>query len=545
MPSKVPEDDLRGQLLEVDGVEVVTAEPSHSSPVEGRHEAMYLRRLTGHSKDAKMVEKPEVRNKGELLGMKASVELGVKEAMGDIPAPQSKYLQSPSSPHTDIPPQIPHNEPQDAEDEPGTVEQPDEAVVDALKAPKPLPEPREDPCEVLQHAGSFKIEGWTRSLSVETGGTSPGKISWLTKQVRATALHVKATCPLASLNHNDAAMRIHAPSFYESESCLFEGYESYGDRVQWSEGKVLMLQVKAPCSSGWSTILESTAASSTQKLTKKAPSRVRIPEAVWSGTSSIQGYKAGDRAEVKPRAPPVTQGKTRAFPSCFYVFLTECLKILTLEESRSGELSRSFLEDTSWSSRQTQGIDFCGSPWLRAHGSGTLSRSQAATSNPSSTVLTVSATRFEAEIEVELHNGDLFVHAANWPQGSYEDESTPRVLEYLIQSFKLTLEGAPAEWRHHHDQYKVNCLKDEFELLKAPRVYIETRGPWPSRRGFEPPFELVDQWSCPLVPLDPFEEALTLEPPLDPFDSSPSLLMTLDPFDLASSHLPSPRLDAV
>lgn len=80
----------------------------------------------------------------------------------------------------------------------------------------------------------------------------------------------------------------------------------------------------------------------------------------------------------------------------------------------------------------------------------------------------------------------------------------------------------------------VDCLKDRFELLKAPRVhevYIYTSDSFvffryilrlealnPPRRGFEPPFKLVD--------------------------SSRSLLVTLDPFDLASSHLPSPRLDA-
>ncbi|KAI6029632.1 hypothetical protein BKA83DRAFT_4478191 [Pisolithus microcarpus] len=285
MPSKVPEDDLRGQLLEVDGVEVVTAEPSHSSPVEGRHKAtfedlqvtprMENQLLTIGLQGTRVVGKPEVQNEGELLGMKVSVKLNTTEVMGDIPAPQTKYFQSPSSPYADIPPQNSLNEPQDAKDEPDTDEQPDEAAVDALEAHKPLPEPREDPCEVLQQAGSFEIEeikseaeieGWTQSLGVETCTTSPGELSQLTKQVRATALRVKAARPLASLNHNDAAMKIYAGSSYESESCLFQGYEVYADKV------------KAPHLSGWSTTVESMATSSSQQLTKKATSTVRTPQ---------------------------------------------------------------------------------------------------------------------------------------------------------------------------------------------------------------------------------------------------------------------------
>lgn len=353
MPSKVPEDDLRGQLLEVDGVEVVTAEPSHSSPVEGRHKAtfedlqvtprMENQLLTIGLQGTRVVGKPEVQNEGELLGMKVSVKLDTTEVMGDIPAPQTKYFQSPSSPYADIPPQNSLNEPRDAKDEPDTDEQPDEAAVDALEAHKPLPEPREDPCKVLQQAGSFEIEeikseaeiearsrvvarrkppevksrrktlktvtrrikellpgfwiahcsgrssnlailliylwqGWTRSLSVETCTTSPGELSQLTKQVRATALRVKAARPLASLNHNDAAMKIYAGSSYESESCLFQGYEVYADKVQCSEGEELILQVKAPHLSGWSTTVESMATSSSQQPTKKATSTVRTPQ---------------------------------------------------------------------------------------------------------------------------------------------------------------------------------------------------------------------------------------------------------------------------
>ncbi|KAI6113948.1 hypothetical protein EDD17DRAFT_1515404 [Pisolithus thermaeus] len=52
---------------------------------------------------------------------------------------------------------------------------------------------------------------------------------------------------------------------YKSESCLLEGYEVYGGKV------------KAPHSGGWSTNLESTATSSTRKLTEKDASSIRTP----------------------------------------------------------------------------------------------------------------------------------------------------------------------------------------------------------------------------------------------------------------------------
>ncbi|KAI5993871.1 hypothetical protein EDD15DRAFT_2366951 [Pisolithus albus] len=370
MPLKVPEDGLRGRILEVDSVEVVAAGSSISSPVEGRHEAsfdnLHITPMMGN--ELLMVElqgsclhrKPEVQNEEELLGTKASVELEVKEAMGHVPAPQPKYSQSFPSPHTDIPPQTPHNKPQDAKDEPDTDERSDEAAVDALEADKPLPEPREDPCKVLQQAGSFENEeiesdaeiearlkvvarrkppevksrrktlktvtrrikellpgfwiaycsgrssnlaslliywwqGWTRSLGVETGATSPGEISQLTNQVRATLLRVKATRPLAFHNHDNTAMKIHASSSYESENYPLQGYEVHGGKVQCSDGEILMLQVKAPHTGGWSTTLESMATFSTRNPTKKAASRARTPGIL----------------SMRKQAPPCFEGEAR------------------------------------------------------------------------------------------------------------------------------------------------------------------------------------------------------------------------------------------
>ncbi|KAI5980461.1 hypothetical protein EDD15DRAFT_1046433, partial [Pisolithus albus] len=157
MPLKVPKDGSKGCILEVDSVEVVAAGSSTPPLVKGQHEATFegLQVTPNLGNELLMVElqgsclhrKPGMRNKGELLGTKASVELEATDVIGDIPAPQSKYLQSLPSPHTDIPPQNSLNEPQDAEDEPETDKKLDEAAVDALEAHKPLPEPRGDLCE--------------------------------------------------------------------------------------------------------------------------------------------------------------------------------------------------------------------------------------------------------------------------------------------------------------------------------------------------------------------------------------------------------------
>ncbi|KAI5980656.1 hypothetical protein EDD15DRAFT_2346112, partial [Pisolithus albus] len=367
MPLKVPKDGSRGCILEVDSVEVVAAGSSTPPLVKGQHEATFegLQVTPNLGNELLMVElqgsclhrKPGMRNEGELLGTKASVELEATDVIGDIPAPQSKYLQSLPSPHTDIPPQNSLNEPQDAEDEPETDKKLDEAAVDALEAHKPLPEPRGDLCEVPEQAGSVEVEeiksefevearsrvvarrkppevksrrktlktvtrrikellpgfwiahcsgrssnlaslliywwqGWTRSLGVETGATSPGEISQLTNQVCATLLRVKATRPLAFLNHDDTAIKIYASSSNESENHPFQGYEG---KVQCSDGEILMLQVKAPHTGGWSTTLESMATFSTRKPTKKAASRARTPGIL----------------SMRKQAPPCFEGKAR------------------------------------------------------------------------------------------------------------------------------------------------------------------------------------------------------------------------------------------
>ncbi|KAI6124720.1 hypothetical protein EDD16DRAFT_1703506 [Pisolithus croceorrhizus] len=346
--SKVPGGSLRGQALEVDSSEVAVAEPSCSPLVEGQWRTSTVQ------------AKWEEQNKEELLGTKPSVKLEATEAMGNIPEPQSKYLHSSSSPHTDNLPQNPLNEPQEALDKTRTVERPVKPAAHALKIPKPPLEPKDDLHEAPEQAGSRKVEevkqkikaemqskvvarrkppekktrrkglksviwrmkdiipglwtahsngrlhglavlliylqqGWTQSLGVETCVTSPSALSQPAKQSGATTLHVNDTHSLAPHTCSDAAMKFYASLSYKSENCILEGYESYGDKVQCSEGEILKLQVKAPHSGGWRTILESTATSSTRKPTKKVASSVRTLQILCMKKQTPPCFEGGAR----------------------------------------------------------------------------------------------------------------------------------------------------------------------------------------------------------------------------------------------------------
>ncbi|KAI6100732.1 hypothetical protein EDD16DRAFT_1526342 [Pisolithus croceorrhizus] len=187
---------------------------------------------------------------------------------------------------------------------------------------------------------------------------SPSALSQPAKRSGTTALHVNNAHSLAPHTCSDAAVEIYASLSQKSENYLFEGYE------------ILDGKVKAPHSGGWSRILESTAISGTQKLTEEATSRVRTlktlykkkqkppcveGEVIWSATSTFQGYKAGDRAEAKPRPPLAFGTRPKPYPSCFY-----CTKVS--EESNEHETPSRlvcllwrvfsvFLEDALWSVR--------------------------------------------------------------------------------------------------------------------------------------------------------------------------------------------------
>ncbi|KAI6094612.1 hypothetical protein EV401DRAFT_1896284 [Pisolithus croceorrhizus] len=230
--------------------------------------------------------------------------------------------------------EIPSIKLQDAEDE-------QRAVAHALKVPKPTLEPRGDLHKVPEQAGSIEVK--EIRLEVEAEGQSkvvawrkPPEAEIQGKILKSVSQRIKEILPEFWITHssagmdsesqcrdlcdkpNDAAMKIYASLPQKSKNCLFKGYEVYRGKVQCSVGVIPMLQVKAPHSAGWSTILKSTAISSTQKPTEEAISEVRTPEimckkkwippcvegeVIWSATLIFQSYEAGDRVKAKPRAP--------------------------------------------------------------------------------------------------------------------------------------------------------------------------------------------------------------------------------------------------
>ncbi|KAI6095516.1 hypothetical protein EV401DRAFT_1896050 [Pisolithus croceorrhizus] len=158
MPLEAPGEGLRSQAVEVDGIKVAAAELSSSALVEGRHESSFKHiEVTSYIAEEPLMAglqgeclrgRLEEQSEEKLLGAKASVKLEVMEAWGDSPVPQPKYLHLSSSPHTDIPPQNPPIEPQDAQDEPRVNKRPIKAKAHALEVAKLVLEPRGDLCEV-------------------------------------------------------------------------------------------------------------------------------------------------------------------------------------------------------------------------------------------------------------------------------------------------------------------------------------------------------------------------------------------------------------
>ncbi|KAI6161857.1 hypothetical protein EDD17DRAFT_1508717 [Pisolithus thermaeus] len=307
-PSKAPGVGLRSQVVEVDGIKVAVAEPSSLALVEGQ--------------------------------CKSSFE----------------HIENSSI------------EPQHAEDEPRVNERPIEAVACVPELPKPTLEPRGDLCKVPEQVRSIKVEeikleveaegqlkGWTRSLRVETCTMSLSALSQPAKRSGTTVLHVNNAHSLAPHTCSAAAVEINA------------GYESLEGKVQCLRGVVLMVQVKAPHSGGWSTILKSTAISSARKPTEEAASRVRTPKIPckkkWTPPcvegeaqqlqegphscymecyiefSRLQGWGL---SQSKAQAPTGTQDKTQALP---FVFTLE--GVLGLPRRRSLEWTSSKSEEVA------------------------------------------------------------------------------------------------------------------------------------------------------------------------------------------------------
>ncbi|KAI6097109.1 hypothetical protein EDD16DRAFT_1520813 [Pisolithus croceorrhizus] len=171
---------------------------------------------------------------------------------------------------------------------------------------------------------------------------------------------------LAPRTCSAAAVEIYTGLSQKSENYLFKGYESL-------EGKV-----EAPHSGGWSTILKSTAISSTRKPTEEAASRVRtlkipckkkwMPPCVereaqklregphscymecYIEFSRLRGWGS---SRSKAQAPTGTQDKTQASPFSARRFSEESDEHET--PSRLvwllWRVFSVFLEDTLWSSK--------------------------------------------------------------------------------------------------------------------------------------------------------------------------------------------------
>ncbi|KAI6096650.1 hypothetical protein F5141DRAFT_1067541 [Pisolithus sp. B1] len=362
---KAPGEGSRGQAVEVEGIEVAAAELSSSPLVEHRCEPSFdhlqvtsyiaEESLTAELQGECLQGNLEEQSEEKLLGAKASAELEVTEALGDLPVPQPEYLHLSLSPCTDNSPQIPPIELQDAEDELRANEQPINTEACATDVLKPTPEPRGDLCEVQEQVGCTEVEeieprveverpskvvaqrkppeakirrktlksvtrmikeilpefqithsssrlsgwtilliflqqGWTWSLGVETCMMSPSMLSQPAKRSGATTLRVNDTHSLAPRTCSAAAVEIDAGLSQTSENCIFEGYEVLGGKV------------KAPHSGGWSSILESTAISSTRKPTEEAIVRVRTPETLCK----------------KKWMPPCVEGEVRRLYGVLY-----------------------------------------------------------------------------------------------------------------------------------------------------------------------------------------------------------------------------------
>ncbi|KAI6104281.1 hypothetical protein F5141DRAFT_1065089 [Pisolithus sp. B1] len=336
--SKVPGGSSRGQALEVDSSKVAVAELSCSPLVEGQCKSSFEciqvnsyipgQPLTAELQGEHLQVKWEEQNKEELLGTKPSVELKATEAMGNIPEPQSKYLHSSSSPHTDNLPQNPLNEPQEALDETRTVERPVEPAVHALEVPKPPLEPKDDLHEAPEQAGSRKVEEVEQKIKAEmrskvvaqrkppekkTQRKSLKSVIWRMKDIipglwtahsngrlhglavlliylqqgwtQSLGVETCATSPsmLSQLAKRSGAttLRVNDAHSLAPHTCSDAAMKFYASLSYKSENCILEGyesygdKVKAPHSGRWRTILESTVTSSTRKPTKKVASSVR------------------------------------------------------------------------------------------------------------------------------------------------------------------------------------------------------------------------------------------------------------------------------
>ncbi|KAI6111622.1 hypothetical protein EV401DRAFT_1890793 [Pisolithus croceorrhizus] len=338
-------------------------------------------------------------------------------------------------------------------------------------------------------------QGWTRSLRVETCMTSPSALSQPAKRSGTTALRVNDMHSLAPRTCSAAAVEIYTGLSQKSENYLFKGYESL-------EGKV-----EAPHSGGWSTILESTAISSTRKSTKEVASRVRTPQIPY----------------MKMQKPPCVKGEARQLREGPHLWLL--WRVFSV-----------FLEDALWSSKP-------------------LSRPLLRSSNPALshwTLILVRGLMLSCEyLRVSRAPRESEEVAKRSPSLVHTDASSPFELEGPRYSkLRSALEGSQAKC-HCHFRYIPTASSPSskggigFEppsssLLHASiwtfdpseKASCLDHDPRPLRKGFVPrsrPSTPLKRLRASIATLDPFKKA------------SRALIWTLDPFVKASCLNCDPR----
>ncbi|KAI6098674.1 hypothetical protein EDD16DRAFT_1526800 [Pisolithus croceorrhizus] len=380
--SKAPGEGLRSQVVKVDSIESsfecieVTSCIAKGSLTAG---------LQGECLRGRLEEK----GKGKVLGAKASVELEVTEAWGDSPVSQPKYLHPSSSPCTDIPPQNPSIEPQDAEDEQRANKRPVKAEAHALEVPKPTLEPRGDLCEVPERAGSVEVEETESGVEVEgqskvVAWRKPPEAKIRRKTLKSVSWRIKEILPEFWRTHSStgmdseswsrdlhdesehayaAAVEINASLSQKSENCLFKGYEVYGRKVKAPHsGSHLKSQDTTD------TVQEDAEASLCQGRSLKVARRPLLMQWACLHVPSLLLYGVphrvfeATRLGIEPKQSPGPHwhsGQDLSLTLRVFMFFLGCTKVS--EESDEHEtplrlvcllwrVFSVFLEDTLWSS---------------------------------------------------------------------------------------------------------------------------------------------------------------------------------------------------
>ncbi|KAI6118188.1 hypothetical protein F5141DRAFT_1061827 [Pisolithus sp. B1] len=355
---KAPGEGSRGQAVEIEGIEVAAAELSSSPLVKHRCEPSFdhlqvtsyiaEESLTAELQGECLRGNLEEQSEEKLLGAKASAELEVTEALGDLPVPQPEYLHLSPSPCTDNSPQIPPIELRDAEDKLRVDERPIEAEACAPEVLKPIPEPRGDLCEVPEQVGCMEVEEIKSGVEVKrplkvVTRRKPPEAKIRRKTLKSVTRMIKEILPEFQITHSSSrlsgwtilliflqqgwtwslgvetcmtspsmlsqpakqsgatTLRVNDARSLAPHTCSDAAMEIYAGLSHKSENylfegyEILGGKVKAPHSGGWSTILEPTAISNTRKLTEEVILRVRTPQILCMKKQTPPCFKGGAR----------------------------------------------------------------------------------------------------------------------------------------------------------------------------------------------------------------------------------------------------------